>query len=516
MRKGGRGEQSARCRVGVGLHQGVVQIARHRGIGQRDPQVVPNVRGERGLGDLCERGFGTAGHLFDAILSVAPAADVPPRPVVVIQEIEQDQKAFRAAHLARLQADGVAGPVGIAGSRIAIGRERALLVGAVVGIPTARINSPAVRALIDEIALIQRYPVAGHHYICVLHGSVPRAEADAAVQAGVGRVGGKGHGGGEDGVAAILAEQFLNIVGGRAEETARAVIINHVRQPLDAVQIGKERRVGGHLHNIGIAFHAGHEGGFAQRGTEIAIGAVSRGYRVFANKDFGAGPAVTVIFGGIRNEGAGAGIIMFIRDLHRPAGGQAAPVGGNQMDRRVVRPDGIIKVGEIGVVIGAAVFVADFQKFQIERGGMAVGGAQRTPGRIGGAIRILDQIQGILHPRAKLAAGDGIIGAAIVAQCQPGVDVVQRLHAHVLAVLEIFVEAKAVGGPVAPGVVVMAGPVGAVADGFLPAHRIGERVRFDEVSARETEERWMERGEHARQVRAQSVGATVGGAGGEQ
>ena len=111
----------------------------------------------------------------------------------------------------------------------------------------------------------------------------------------------------------------------------------------------------------------------------------------------------------------------------------------------IVRFDGIVKQRIAVIVIGPAVLVADFQILQIKRRRMTVGRALRTPKRAGVAVGILNQIERILHPRHHLVERNGVVGIAVVAEREAGIDAVKRLHSHVFAELQIFLEAETVG-----------------------------------------------------------------------
>lgn len=57
----------------------------------------------------------------------------------------------------------------------------------------------------------------------------------------------------------VVGEELLNIIAGR---THRPQVIepDQVRTPLPSFHMGEQRRIGGHVHDVGIPFHSGHEG----------------------------------------------------------------------------------------------------------------------------------------------------------------------------------------------------------------------------------------------------------------
>ena len=64
--------------------------------------------------------------------------------------------------------------------------------------------------------------------------------------------------------------------------------------PRAMVQIHEQRRVAGHFHHVGVAFHAGHERRLAEGRAQIALAGVLRD-GVFADENFRAVAVVFVI-----------------------------------------------------------------------------------------------------------------------------------------------------------------------------------------------------------------------------
>ena len=105
-------------------------ISRVAGDGQLE--VIPAVRFDvAGLG--IQRAAG-----FDAVPRVAPAADVPPSAVFVAVDAEQNQEAFRAGNLPRLERERVIRPRLVAGKRADEFLLRRLPQGAVLPLHSRR------------------------------------------------------------------------------------------------------------------------------------------------------------------------------------------------------------------------------------------------------------------------------------------------------------------------------------------------------------------------------------------
>ena len=279
--------------------------------------------------------------------------------------------------------------------------------------------------------------------------------------------------------------------------------------PLGAVHVGNEGRVGSQEHDIRITLHAGHERRLAQRRRQIAVSSVTGSHRVFANKHVRPAAAVTVILRRVRNERRWIRIIMLVLNLHRHCGRNAAPVRNDQVHRGVIRLNGAIEKRVAIIVIRAAIFVANFEVFQVERSGVAVGRPQRAPVSVGVAVAVFNQVQGILHPGPHLIERHGIVGVAVVAETKSRVDPVERFHAQVFAEQKELVQAEAVGGPIAPGVVQVPGPQRQVAHGLFPSHRVGQIPTFNEIAAWVAKKRRPQSRQQTGQVGPQAVGAIM-------
>ena len=64
--------------------------------------------------------------------------------------------------------------------------------------------------------------------------------------------------------ALVHGEQLLYVVADRLER-AQVVVLDGVRTPLPAFDMGEERSVGGHVYKAGIAFNASHVGSLVER-----------------------------------------------------------------------------------------------------------------------------------------------------------------------------------------------------------------------------------------------------------
>ena len=64
------------------------------------------------------------------------------------------------------------------------------------------------------------------------------------------------------------------------------------------------------MDDVGVAFHAGHEGRLVQRAGEAAKSAGAGSDGIFPDKNPRPAAAVTVIFGRVGNERGGTGVIV--------------------------------------------------------------------------------------------------------------------------------------------------------------------------------------------------------------
>jgi hypothetical protein len=251
--------------------------------------------------------------------------------------------------------------------------------------------------------------------------------------------------GGEGDRAAVFGEESLDVVAGDAEP-AGAVEVDEVDRPAFVVGVAEEGGIGGHDHDVGVPFHSGHEGGFAEGAAEVAEAGVA-GDGVFPDEDLRALAVVGVVFAGVVHEPLGGVVVVFIDDGgHGVPGVAAFPVVGDQVDVGVSGLDGADEQGPAFAVGGPAVLVADLEVFEAEGGGVAVAGAEAAPDRVGGAVGVLDGIEGVLHPLIH------DVHRGVLAMGHAGVDAEQRFRAEVLGHLEVFMVADGVGGLVAPDV----------------------------------------------------------------
>ena len=173
---------------------------------------------------------------------------------------------------------------------------------------------------------------------------------------------------------------------------------------------------------------------------------------------------------------------MLIDNLDRGRGGSAAPVIGDKAGLWPFFLEGIVDELVALVVAGATVLVADLDKLEAKGLGVAVLGALRSPlGRFRVTIGVLQRIEGILHHLIHLCKGSDILVA------HAAVDHEERLCLHVLAPLEVLVEAKAVGGRVAPDTLVFPALLRGSQRRF-PVKALGERVALHKAAAGEAHE----------------------------
>src|SRR5208283_4570587 len=109
---------------------------------------------------------------------------------------------------------------------------------------------------------------------------------------------------------------------------------------------------------------------------------------------------------------------------------------------------------------------------------------------------VFDFVQGVLDVRLQVGTGSN----AHLAQRVAGIDGQHRFHVEVLAPFQVFEQAHAIGGPIAPGIVLVAGAFGDVVDGFLPVETGGDGVAFEVIAAGKTKERRVHAGEQLHDV----------------
>ncbi len=137
---------------------------------------------------------------------------------------------------------------------------------------------------------------------------------------------------------------------------------------------------------------------------------------------------------------------------------------------------------------------------------MAVLDALGSPVRVRPARHVLDFVERILHVGPERRAGVYMLLPHAVARIHGE----YRLDVQVLAPLQVFKQAQAVGALVAPGAGVRR-TVDERADGLLPLVALREVVAFQIVAAGQAEERRVHRGQLLHQVDAVAVRAVVVG-----
>ena len=183
----------------------------------------------------------------------------------------------------------------------------------------------------------------------------------------------------------------------------------------------------------------------------------------------------------------------------------------DDLELRILRLDGIEELREAAVIAARLavelVLVADLDVFQRERRGVAVLGAARAPLGVRAAGHVLDLVERVLDEGLEVGAGLD----ALLAQGVAGVDGQHGLHVQVLAPLQEFQQAHAVGRPVAPGVVHVAGALGDIADGLLPVEARFDGVAFQVIAAGKAQEGRLHVGQQLHDVVAIAVRPVVVG-----
>ena len=344
-------------------------------------------------------------------------------------------------------------------------------------------------------------------------------------------------GDGEDAGSGVAGEDALDVVVGRAVG-AEVVEPDLVGLPLPGVDVGHERGVGGHLHDVSVALEAGHEGGFGDGGEPVVFvvgaGRLDGLGGVFAGEDLGAGAVVFVVAVGVGEEPVGAHVVVFVDDVGvegAPGGPHAVEGlsgweragGDDELDLRML---GLERGGEDLVAIdvaGAPLLVADADHGEMEGLGMAHLGAELAPGRGDGAVGEFDEVEGVADVFVELGERGGFAGVELAGHA--AVEDGQGFGADVFGELEVFVEAEAEGLEVVgrrAGVELVVPAIddglsfGDVADGGLPAIAGDELAALDDAASGEAEEAGVHVVEQLDEVFAEAVGAAFPGVDGEE
>lgn len=170
------------------------------------------------------------------------------------------------------------------------------------------------------------------------------------------------------------------------------------------MDIGEQRRVGGHGHDIGIAFQADHERRFADGRAQVSL-AAPLGDRIFTDIDPRTSAIVSVILAGVGDEEFRVAVVMLVDDLDRAVGRVTTPNIRHNLQMRIAGLDRVVEQGVAFAVGAAAVFVANLDLFQIKRRGVAIPSADRAPAAGGRPVGVFDGVERILHPRPHLVHG---------------------------------------------------------------------------------------------------------------
>ena len=446
------------------------------------------------------------------MLGIAPAAQVPPRVVVGILIIEDDEEALVASCLPRAYLIYIAvSPDGHLQQGRAVLGHGALGQLSAGGRPRASVECP-VGGTGRKVVGGQRAAVGGDElHVVVGHLRVPRAHAHQ-LRGGVGLGGVAALGPLQVLLAQPVAQHPLHMVGG-SDEVVGGVEVDHVVGPEGIGLMGKDRRKGGHAAHVAVALHAQHVDGLAQCAVHVAVAAVAAavgGILAVVDAD---GARVVVVFVVVGSHPFVAAIVVLVHQFHgiivAPRGVVRAP-GLNVADGRDVgifgfdgRVEHVVAFGILVALLvagGLIVLVAYLDELQVVGFGVPVGHASGAPLGRGVAVGILNGVEGVLHQ------GLGFVQREGVSVAQAHVDHEQWGSPEVFAELQIFVETESVAGEIAPVTVVVAGPPLDGPDGFLPLEGVVvATLALHVASAGEAEKAGTGVGQQLRQVGAQAV-----------
>ncbi len=475
-------------------------------------------------------------HVLNGMLTVAPAAEVPPQHVLTVLGTEGDDEALVALEATTLDADGVVvrqdggveddGALGTlvlllqyaapecplalrATSRISLAAE---------GAPLAVVGSEIV--LEDDLArLVDNLEVAE------LSLGAPGGEAHVVTDGGGERVARHLHG--HYARTYIISHKLLDVVG-RCAEALGGVEANHVGTPGGVVLVDEDGGVGTHDDDVGVALQALHINSLAEGGGEMAVDTEALRDGIFTDVDLGAVAVVAVVLVEVVLEPRGRAVVVLVEDVD---GVLAAPrwfVGAPRLhvaddfDLGVLGLDSLIELDvalevvvalvAVAVEVEVGILVAHFEEAQVEGLGVTVLSALGTPlGGLGVAVGIFDGVERLLDIFLDLVVG-----------LQPSVadthvDDEQGFSAEILGELQHLVVAEAVGDVVAPVDAEVSGPLFDGSHCVLPFEAVVEVVArrglaFDIAAAGEAHELGVQRLEQFGEVDAAAVGAPfVGG-----
>ena len=306
-------------------------------------------------------------------------------------------------------------------------------------------------------------------------------------------------------------------------ENLRGVEVDEVGVPVGATVARQQRGVRGEAHDVAVALEAGQAGRLGDRRAQRPAALVVVG-GVLADVDLRLAAVVAVVALQVVPEPLRRLVVMFVHHLQLQFVGDPPPVvivlavgerahRADDHDLRVLGLHGLVDHLETFPEDRRdAVLVADAEVLQAEWPGVAGGGALGAPGRGGGAIGPLDQVEHVLdvgrhfvQRQALLAFAPLVaVGGAGVLAANAGRHHRQGFRADVLAELEVLEVAEA-DALVVPPDVRLAAALLERADGVLPAVQVAEAVAMDEAAAGKAHEPGLQVGDCLGEVGAQAV-----------
>ena len=213
----------------------------------------------------------------------------------------------------------------------------------------------------------------------------------------------------EDLIAEVGREHGLRVVAGGAV-AGEGVVADEVAGPLHAagVDVDEERSVGGEDDDVAVALHAGHPCGVAEGCAEVGGGRAFAGGPL-AYQDLRAVAVGGVVVVDVVEELLGGAVVVVVDDVGRDAFDGR---GGDELQVRVLRLDGLVELGVAAVVAAGAVepvFVADLDVGEMEGRGVAVFGALGSPLCGGVAGDVLDLVERVLNVGLEVGAGVDVL-----------------------------------------------------------------------------------------------------------
>ena len=289
--------------------------------------------------------------------------------------------------------------------------------------------------------------------------------------------------------------------------------------------MGEEGSVGSHVHNVGIALDASHEGSLVEGAFEhvLTLGAGQRGLGdvagILASKHLRALAVVLVVAADVLHEPLLVAVVVLVDEVGLqachlvPAIGELLATlvvglrtgGAYNLDLRILGTDSLHEVLEALGIERSPLLVAHADELQVEGGGVAHVGTQFTPLRIGSAVAELDEVEAVVDVGLQVGGSHmhagGILVVVLILAGQSDVEDGQRLGTDVLRQAEQLVEAHAVGLEVVGEEAVGEGVVPAVliqrtvlnrSHGVLPLVARGEVGALYDAAAGEAEHAGMQ------------------------